>query len=170
MTDSNETYKGYDNRDVAKCLSGRKIDILVKHDQGSSKYIELSILKVKLVIKSPALIKKQQNQNLMTNGAILAYLNSLNPRYRALQSTAAIDFIGSASYIYAMTNIDDIFYARQVGLSMFPKPCSTFVHLTKTMDLLFAFKAFITNPGHEAQAALEHRESLDNICEVANVL
>ncbi|KAG0740697.1 hypothetical protein G6F62_006935 [Rhizopus arrhizus] len=134
---------------------GRKIDILVKHDQGSSKYIELSSL---------------ENKNLRTNGAILAYLSSLNPRCRALQTTAAIDFIGSAGYIYVMTNIDGIFYARQVGLIMLPKSRGTFVHLTETMDLLFAFEAFMTCLGHEAQAALEHRESLDNICEVANVL
>lgn len=68
-----------------------------------------------------------------------------------------------------MTNIEDIFYAKQVGIMMLPKSRSTFTNLIETMDLLFAFEAFMINLGHEAQAALEHRESLDNICEVANV-
>ncbi|CAO3618871.1 unnamed protein product [Mucor hiemalis] len=148
---------------------GRKIDILVKHDQGSNKFIELSSLEVKPANAGPAVIKEQQNKNLRTNGAILAYLSSLNPKCCALQTTAAIDFIGSVGYVYTMTNIEDIFYAKQVGIMMLPKSRSTFTNLIETMDLLFAFEAFMINLGHEARAALEHRESLDNICEVANV-
>ncbi|KAI9311156.1 hypothetical protein BX666DRAFT_1998428 [Dichotomocladium elegans] len=148
---------------------GRKIDILVKHDQGCNKYIELSSLVIKPPSTCPALIKELQNKNLRTNGAILAYLSSLNPRSRALQTTAAIDFIGSAGYVYIMTNINGIFYARQVGLIILPKSRDSFVHLTETMDLLLAFQVFMTNLGHEAQAALEYRESVDIISEVANV-
>ncbi|KAG0166548.1 hypothetical protein DFQ29_000934 [Apophysomyces sp. BC1021] len=148
---------------------GRKIDILVKHDQGSGKYIELSSLEVKPGNAGPALIRNQQNKNLRTNGAILAYLSSLDRNCSALQTTAAIDFVGSAGYVYVLTNIEGIFYARQVGLITLPKSRSNFIQLTETLDLLFAFETFIVNLGQEAQAAMEYRESLDNICEVANV-
>ncbi|KAI9311154.1 hypothetical protein BX666DRAFT_1066750, partial [Dichotomocladium elegans] len=95
-------------------------------------YIELSSLEIKPPSTCPALIKEQQNKNLRTNGAILAYLSSLNPRPRALQTTAAIDFIGSAGYVYIMTNLNGIFYARQVGLIILPKSRDSFVHLTET--------------------------------------
>ncbi|ORY89884.1 hypothetical protein BCR43DRAFT_499644 [Syncephalastrum racemosum] len=148
---------------------GRKIDILVKHDQANSEFIELSSLEVKPASAGVAVVKEQQNKNLRTNGAILSYLSSLNPSCRALQTTAAIDFVGAAGYVYIMTNVDGIFYARQVGLIMLPKSRSTFVDLIKTLDLLFAFETFAVNLGQEAQAALERRESLDNICEVVNV-
>lgn len=79
-------------------------------------------------------------------------------------------YLGAAGYVYIMTNIDGIFYARQVGLIMLPKSRSTFVDLLETLDLLFAFESFMVDLGQEAQAAMERRESLDNICEVANVI
>ncbi|KAL1928037.1 hypothetical protein VTP01DRAFT_3442 [Rhizomucor pusillus] len=149
---------------------GRKIDILVKHNQGCNKYIELSSLEVKPANAGATIVRDQQNKNLRTNGAILSYLCSLIPGCHTLQTTAAIDFVGAAGYVYIMTNIDGIFYARQVGLIMLPKSRSTFVDLLETLDLLFAFESFMVDLGQEAQAAMERRESLDNICEVANVI
>lgn len=73
---------------------GRKIDILIKHDEGDSDFIELNGLEVKPANTTPALVKEQQNKNLRTNGDILAYLASLIPQCPALQTTATIDFLG----------------------------------------------------------------------------
>lgn len=83
---------------------------------------------------------------------------------RASVSISGLLFLGAAGYLY---NINGVFYTRQVGLIMLPKSQS--MDVTNTLNLLFAFEAFMHNLGQEAQAALERRECLDNICEVADV-
>ncbi|ORY98231.1 hypothetical protein BCR43DRAFT_264914 [Syncephalastrum racemosum] len=148
---------------------GRKIDVLVKHHRGSNKYIELSSLEIKPDHCGPALVREQQNKNLRTNGAILANLSCLDPENAALQTTAAIDIVGSTGYVYVLTNFDDIFFACQVGIIRLPKSRGNFASMVGTLDILFAFEAMMENLGEEAQAAFERAESRDNICEVADV-
>jgi hypothetical protein len=65
----------------------------------------------------------------------------------ALQTTAAIDFVGSGGYVYVVANVAGSFYARQVGLIMLSKSRGIFTHLIETMDLLFAFETFMVNLG-----------------------
>lgn len=108
----------------------RKIDLLLKYDDG--KKVELSSNEWKKARVSNDVALSQQTKNLKLNAAII---NNNQAKYSSrLNQLLAIDFIGAFGYIYKLKKLDDVFIAETIGVLIIPKDYSCFELFKGTLD------------------------------------
>ncbi|ORX58032.1 hypothetical protein DM01DRAFT_1283380, partial [Hesseltinella vesiculosa] len=156
---NNAVFGNNDERSV-----GRKIDILMKQGSHDPRALELCSIEMKKSGIGPASVVEQQCKNLRTNATILNNLQSLDPRHKA-PYIVGLDWIGSTGNLFALVDLDGIFFAKTIGILHLPKALTDFKCTKDALELIFCFKAFITKIGQSAQSAIEYREELDQFCE-----
>ncbi|KAI9317957.1 hypothetical protein BX666DRAFT_1856666, partial [Dichotomocladium elegans] len=114
---------------------GRKIDlILCTLDR-----TEICSNEFKKDTSDDSVILDQQSKNLRTNASILRHV--LYPLNHELDTTMAIDLIGTNGYLYALQLVNDDFYiAKPVSQLLYPKTRESLWLFLDTLKALFFFK------------------------------
>ncbi|CAO3673796.1 unnamed protein product [Rhizopus stolonifer] len=162
VTRSKKQYNGlvYDPSVETPSIHGRKIDLLIKYGDDD---VEISSNEFKKYTVTPNLASSQQCKNLRVNGAILDSLQRLSPM-KTIDGTVAMDWIGHIGYMFAIIDINDIYYAQKIDIIIMPKSTADLAQFETTLDLLFCYHHFIINKGQEAQVSLSQRKNLDRLC------
>ncbi|KAI8138208.1 hypothetical protein BJV82DRAFT_632136 [Fennellomyces sp. T-0311] len=117
-------------------VMGRRVDMLV---QSGKREVELSSMEIKKPITPPSLIVDQQCKNLRTNGAILSQLQRIGLN-RQFDRVVAMDWVGTVGYLYLLVDINNVYFAYQIGVLILPKSCAELRNFDKTLKLLFAYQ------------------------------
>ncbi|ORZ03414.1 hypothetical protein BCR43DRAFT_510470 [Syncephalastrum racemosum] len=110
---------------------------------------------------SPSLALKQQCKNLRTSGAILGHLQVLSPA-KHFDHDVAMDWIGMVGYIYLLADVQQVYFAKKIGILRLSKAPKDFIDFKETLNLLFAYhvwKHFILDTAVEAQSAMDIRQT-----------
>ncbi|KAI8329384.1 hypothetical protein BC941DRAFT_443008 [Chlamydoabsidia padenii] len=142
---------------------GRRIDLIMKSSK--EKAIELCTNEWKRQQAGTTVSVNQQNKNIRLNCAVLSHLQSLKHPSK-VPFTVAMDWLGTAGYMYILVDVEGIYVARKIGQLIMPRTLLDLEEFKRTLDLLFAFKRFLVNLGYQMDCALQRRETADQLREV----
>ncbi|CAO3595924.1 unnamed protein product [Absidia cylindrospora] len=80
-----------------------------------------------------------------------------------------MDWTGSVGYMYLLAEVDEIYYAKRMGLLSLSKSLRSFKDLASTLNWLFAYQRFALDTGIEARSALGRRLAIDQLSEVVDI-
>ncbi|EIE87247.1 hypothetical protein RO3G_11958 [Rhizopus delemar RA 99-880] len=142
-------------------VHGRKIDLLIKYGHDD---IVMSANKFKKHIVTSNIASSQQCKNLCVNETILAALQRLNPT--TIDGLIAVDWIGNVGYMFAIVDINDIYYTQKIEILVMPESTVDLAQFETTLDLLICYHHFIVSKGQEAQISLSKQKNLDRLCSI----